>query len=32
MLRNSIEKPFYPHGLNGKVINSEKNIINKNKL
>lgn len=32
MLRISIEKPFYPHGLNGKVFNSKKNIINKNKL
>ena len=24
MLRNSIEKPFYPHGLNGKVFNFKK--------
>lgn len=32
MLRISIEKPFYPHGLNGKVVLNFKRIINKNKL
>lgn len=32
MLRISNEKPSYPHGLNGKVINFKKNYKHKNKL
>lgn len=32
MLRISIEKPFYPHGLNGKMNNYKKIIKHKNKL
>ena len=29
MLRISIEKPFYPHGLNGKVFNFKKILSTK---
>ena len=32
MLRISNEKPSYPHGLNGKVINFKNNYKHKNKL